>query len=171
MLQLQCEFAIVPVWLHDKVEFQGKQVFIQVMNEGTITKTKRLAAFAIVVGIILYLSKFLREYFADNYSVLFILGFLPNLGLAFAIPFIYVSNRVRQRKPVKHFSISCVVTLLLMVLNEIRDQYQTGRVFDMLDIYASLTGVILAYLVFRMTLRSLSDNQAQTKSLNEKLDN
>jgi glycopeptide antibiotics resistance protein len=123
----------------------------QIINEGTITRTKRLAAYAIIVGIILYLSKFLREYFVDNSSLLFILGFLPNLGLAFAIPFIYVSNRVRQGKPVRHFSISCIVTLLLMVLNEIRDKYQAVRVFDMLDIYASVTGVILAYLVYRWT--------------------
>ena len=121
------------------------------MNEGTITRTKRLAAYAIVLGIILYLSKFLREYFVDDNSLLFILGILPNLGLAFAIPFIYVSNRVRQRKPVRHFGVACIVTLLLMVLNEIRDKYQAGRVFDVLDIYASVTGIILAYLVFRWT--------------------
>jgi len=126
------------------------------MNEGTITRTKRLAAYAIVVGIILYLSKFLRDYFVGNNSLLFILGFLPNLGLAFAIPFIYVSNRVRQRKSVRHFGVACIVTLLLMVLNEIRDKYQAGRVFDVLDIYASVTGIILAYLVFRWTCRLTS---------------
>ena len=121
------------------------------MNEETITRAKRSAAYAIIVGIILYLSKFLREYFVDNNSLLIILGFLPNLGLAFAIPFIYVSNRVRQRKPVRHFGISCIVTLVLMVLNEIRDKYQAGRVFDVLDIYASVAGIILAYLVYRWT--------------------
>jgi len=126
------------------------------MNEGTITRTKRLAAYAIVVGIILYLSKFLRDYFVGNNSLLFILGFLPNLGLAFAIPFIYVSNRVRQRKSVRHFGVACIVTLLLMVLNEIRDKYQAGRVFDVHDIYASVTGIILAYLVFRWTCRLTS---------------
>ena len=126
------------------------------MNEGTITRTKRLAAYAIVLGIILYLSKFLRDYFVGNNSLLFILGFLPNLGLAFAIPFIYVSNRVRQRKSVRHFGVACIVTLLLMVLNEIRDKYQAGRVFDVLDIYASVTGIILAYLVFRWTCRLTS---------------
>jgi hypothetical protein len=121
------------------------------MNDEAALKTKRFASFAIIAGIILYLSKFLRGYLVDNPSALFILGFLPNFGLAFAIPFIYVSNRARQRKPVKHFGISCVVTLLLMVLNEIRDQYQTGRVFDLFDIYASIAGVTLAYLFFRQT--------------------
>ena len=123
------------------------------MNESRITKANKIAAFAIIAGIILYLSKFLREYFADNYSVLFILGFLPNLGLAFVIPFIYVSNRVRLRKQVKHFNIACGVTLLLMILNEIRDKYQAGRMFDVLDIYASFAGVIFAYLVFHVTLK------------------
>ena len=126
------------------------------MNEETISRVKRLAALAIIVGIILYLSKFLRAYFVDNDYVLFILGFLPNFGLAFSIPFIYVSNRIRQSKPIRHFGISCVVTLLLMILNEIRDKYQSGRVFDMFDIYASITGSILAYLIFRWTVRLTS---------------
>ena len=123
------------------------------MNKTTITKANKIVAFAIIVGFILYLSKFLREHFAGNYSVLFILGFLPNLGLAFAIPFIYVSNRVRLQKLVKHFNIACVVTLVLMILNEVRDKYQTGRMFDVLDIFASLAGVIFAYLVFQITLK------------------
>ena len=131
------------------------------MNKGTITKTKGIAAFAIIAGMILYLSKFLRGCFIDNSSALFVLGFLPNFGLAFAIPFIYVSNRMRQRKQVKHFNISCVVTLLLMILNEIRDKYQTGRVFDMFDIYASFAGVIFAYLVFRLTLMKTLSNSHQ----------
>ena len=126
------------------------------MSVETVTKTKRVAAFAIVVGILLYLSKFLRVYFIDYSSIIFILGFLPNFGLAFALPFIYVSNRVRLQKPIRHIGISCAVTIMLMVLNEIRDQYQTGRVFDMLDIYASGTGAILAYFIIRWTFRLTS---------------
>lgn len=97
---------------------------------------------------------------------------MPNFGLAFAIPFIYVSNRVRQKKQVKHFNISCVVTLLLMVLNEIRDKYQIARVFDMFDIYASFAGVIFAYLVYHVTLKkNLSGNQSLTKLSDRKPDN
>ena len=114
---------------------------------------KKIVTSAIVVGIILYLSKFLRPYFSDNNSVLFVLSFLPNFGLAFAIPFIYVINRVRLNKPVNHFIISCIVTLLLMILNEIRDKYQPGRVFDWYDIWASLVGVIFALLVFHVLLK------------------
>lgn len=118
-----------------------------IMNENT----NRITALAVSIGTLLYLSKFLRHYFTDNHAVLFVLGFLPNLGLSFAIPFIYVANRVRQRKPVNHFILSCVVTFLAMILNEIRDNYQPGRVFDTLDIYASLAGVFMAYVVFRLT--------------------
>jgi hypothetical protein len=114
---------------------------------------KKIIAGAIAVGMILYLSKFLRPHFSDNTVVLFILGFLPNFGLAFAIPFIYVGNRVRLNKPAKHFTISCIITFLLMILNEIRDKYQSGRVFDWFDIYASLAGVIFAYLMFYVTLK------------------
>ncbi len=130
------------------------------MNRWAINKSTKIISLSIIAGIILYLSKFLRGYFTGDHSILFILGFLPNLGLAFAIPFVYVSNRVRQRKPVKHFNISCAITFLLMVLNEVRDKYQSGRVFDMFDIYASFAGVLFAYLVFQLTLNKyLTTNQ------------
>ena len=125
------------------------------MDPITIIKAKKILACAIVAGMLLYLSKFLRNYFNDNDSILFILGLLPNFGLAFALPFIYVSNRVRQKKQVNYFNIACIVTFLLMVLNEIRDKYQPGRVFDMLDIYASFAGVILAFFVFQVLLKKL----------------
>ncbi len=115
---------------------------------------RAIVAGAIIVGIILYLSKFLRLNFRDQNSALFILGFLPNFGLAFAMPFIYVSNRMRLNKPLRHFGISCIVTLLLMILNEIRDQYQSGRVFDWYDIFGSLAGVVFAFLMFHMALKS-----------------
>ena len=120
------------------------------MNSTNAKKERKIATGAIIVGIILYLSKFLRPYFSDNNTILFILGFLPNFGLAFAIPFIYVSNRLRLNKPVKYFTISCIVTFILMILNEIRDKYQSGRVFDWNDMYASLAGVIFAFLVFSL---------------------
>ena len=116
-------------------------------------KKERLLAVFIVIGITLYLSKFLRPYFKEYNSVLFILGFLPNFGLAFAIPFIYFGNRLRLKKPVKHFTISCIGTLLLMILNEIRDKYQSGRVFDLYDIYASFAGVVFSFLLFHVVLK------------------
>ena len=114
---------------------------------------EKITAFAITIGIILYLSKFLRPYFSDNNSALFILGFLPNLGLSFALPFIYAANRYRLNKPVKNFTISCVATVSLMILNEIRDKYQSGRVFDWYDILASVLGVMLAFLVYHLMLK------------------
>ncbi len=125
----------------------------------TLENVKRgniIVAGAIVLGMILYLSKFLRLSFRDNDVVLFILGFLPNFGLAFAIPFIYVSNRIRLNKPVRHFGIACIATLLLMVLNEIRDQYQSKRVFDWLDIFGSLAGISFAFVLFHSTLKATS---------------
>jgi len=123
------------------------------MNESISIRARRIAAFSIILGMTLYLSKFLRDYFSIHHALSFAFGFLPNLGMAFAIPFIYVSNRIRQRKSLKHFGISCLVTLLLMILNEVRDLYQAGRVFDMLDIYASCAGVVLAFIVFQLALK------------------
>lgn len=137
----------------------------QPMNPINTKKEKKIVTGVIIVGIILYLSKFLRPYFSYNNSALSILGFLPNFGLAFAIPFIYVSNRIRLNKPVKHFTFSCFVTLLLMILNEIRDKYQPGRVFDWHDIYASFAGVILTFLVFHVAIRRIySSNNGRLTS-------
>jgi len=118
-----------------------------------VKKVSTIVALTIIVGISFYLSKFLRGYFTDSPSILFLLGFLPNFGLSFAIPFVYVSNRVRVGKEVRHFGFLCVITFLLMSLNEIRDQYQSGRVFDWLDIYASSIAVVTAYLLFRISLK------------------
>lgn len=44
---------------------------------------------------------------------------------------------------------SCALTILLMILNEIKDKYQAGRTYDVLDIYASVAGVAVAYALFR----------------------
>jgi hypothetical protein len=128
------------------------------MNPVNVRKEKLIVAGSIIFGIMMYLSKLLRAHFRDNNSVLFILGFLPNFGLAFTIPFIYVSNRVRLNRPVKHFIFSCIVSLLLMILNEIRDKYQEGRVFDWYDIYASFAGVISAFLVFHLALKEHAEH-------------
>lgn len=125
------------------------------MNVISTKKEKKIVSGAIVAGMILYLSKFLRPYFGDNNAALFILGFLPNFGLAFAVPFIYVANRMRLNKPIKHFIISCFITLLLMILNEIRDKYQPGRVFDWYDIYASIAGVIFSFFFVYITLKNM----------------
>jgi hypothetical protein len=131
-----------------------------VINSINANEEKKIVTGAIIFGIILYLSKFLRIY-TDNNFALFILSFLPNFGLAFTLPFIYVSNRVRLNKPVKHFTISCIVTLLLMILNEIRDKYQSGRVFDWNDIYASFAGIIFAFLVFHVAFKRIQSKKSK----------
>ena len=69
------------------------------------------------------------------------------------MPFIYIGNRVRLNKPAKHFTVLYIVTFLLMIVNEIRDKYQSERVFDWYDIRALLTGVIFAFILFNMTLK------------------
>ena len=120
------------------------------MNAINEKKEKRLFTVAITIGNLLYLSKFLRPYFYDNSSALSVLGVLPNFGLAFVIPFIYASNRIRMNKPIKYFTVACVITLLLMILNEISDKYRPDRVFDWYDIYASIAGVTFSFLLFRI---------------------
>ncbi len=121
------------------------------MNLTKDKKDKIIVACAIASGMLLYVSKFLRRLTSDD-VLLFILGFLPNFGLAFALPFIYLSNRIRLNKPPRHFRLSCVITFVLMLLNEVRDKFQSGRVFDLYDVYASFAGVVFAYLVVRALL-------------------
>ena len=118
-----------------------------------ILKSYHLVSVGVVIGILLYLSKFLRAHFGQDEIALFILGFLPNLGLAFAIPFIYLGNRIRLNRAIKHLPIVCFMTLVLMAANEIRDKYQSGRVFDLYDILASFVGVSLAFLILHFQLR------------------
>ena len=123
------------------------------MSSNYNIQQKRVVTASIAAGMLLYLSKFLRPYI-DSQPVLFVLGFLPNVGLAFALPFIYVGNRMRLQKSINHFTVICFITFLLMLLNEIRDKYQAGRVFDYRDIYASAAGVVFSYILFtRIFLR------------------
>lgn len=107
-----------------------------------------IATAAIGAGMLLYLSKFLRPYFTLQESALFVLGFLPNFGMSLAIPFIYIHHRRRLKKPIQRFAFVCWSVLLLMILNEVRDYYQKNRVFDWMDIFASMLGVFSAYLIF-----------------------
>lgn len=116
----------------------------------------RVATAAISVGMLLYLSKFLRPYFTHQETALFILGILPNFGMSLAIPFIYILHRQRLKKTIDRFAIVCCSTLLLMVLNEIRDYYQKNWVFDWMDMAASFVGVLIAYLIYSLMPLKLS---------------
>jgi hypothetical protein len=53
-----------------------------------------------------------------------------------------------------------------MILNEMRDKYQSGRVFDWHDIYSSFAGVIFAFLVFHVALKRafVANNRRLTTS-------
>lgn len=119
-------------------------------------KNNHLVSAGVVIGILLYLSKFLRPYFSQHEMALFLLGFLPNFGLAFAIPFIYVGNRIRLNKAIKQLPVVCMITLALMAANEIRDRYQPGRVFDLYDSLASFAGVSLAFVIINLYSRMLN---------------
>ncbi len=112
-----------------------------------MTKIKKTLYIAITFGWLFYLSRYLRLVFEDNESILFWLGFLPNFGLAFALPFVYLGNRINTKKPVQHFNLACFITFLLMVLNEIIDKFQPKRVFDWLDVAASIVGVFCAFIL------------------------
>ena len=105
--------------------------------------------FCIVLGWVLYFSRFARTSFKEHEILLFGLGFIPNFGLSFALPLIYVSNRIKSNQPIKHFNLACLITLLIMILNELVDKIQPSRVFDWLDIYASFVGVVCAYVFYR----------------------
>ena len=105
--------------------------------------------FCIVLGWALYLSRYARTGFKEQGTVLFWLGFIPNFGLSFALPLIYVSNRIKSNQPIKHFNLACLITLLIMIFNELVDKIQPSRVFDWFDIYASFVGVVCAYLFYR----------------------
>jgi cell division protein FtsW (lipid II flippase) len=111
-------------------------------------RNKVLLYLSIVVGFIIYYSRYFRDNFKGNETVLYWLGFLPNFGLSFALPLIYLANRVNAKKPINHFNLVCIFTVLVMVFNEIIDKYQSNRVFDWCDIWASIVGVGCAFIAY-----------------------
>ena len=78
--------------------------------------------FCIAAGWILYFSRYARTSFKEQEIVLFWLGFIPNFGLSFALPLIYVSNRINTHKPIKYFNLACLITSLIMIFNELVDK-------------------------------------------------
>ncbi len=118
-----------------------------------MSNSRKLLSFFIVLGFLIYFSRGLRSDFEDNQNILYWLGFMPNFGLSFAMPLVYLANRINSKNPVSHFNWASFITLLAMILNEIVDKYQPHRVFDLLDILASFVGVISAYILFHFFLK------------------
>ena len=119
-----------------------------------MTFRKRILYLSIVLGFVIYYSRYLRTDFKDNEIVLFWLGFVPNFGLAFALPLIYVAYRTNRQKVITRFNIVCIVTFLIMVLNEIVDKFQPKRVFDWFDIGASIIGIACAFIFYHFYLKN-----------------
>ena len=115
---------------------------------------KRILYLGIVLGFVIYYSRSLRTYFKGNEDILFWLGFLPNFGLAFALPLIYVANRTNRHKAITHFNTVCIVALLILILNEIVDKYQPKRVFDWFDIWASIIGIGCALISYHFYFKN-----------------
>ncbi len=114
---------------------------------------KGLLYFGIGLGFVLYYSRYLRTDFKGHESILFWLGFLPNFGLAFALPLCYIANRINLHKTVNYFNSACITTLLIMILNEVVDKFQPKRVFDWFDIYASITGVLCTLIFYNLIVK------------------
>ena len=123
-----------------------------------MSNARKLLSFFIILGFLIYFSRGLRADFAGNQNILYWLGFMPNFGLSFAMPLVYVANRINSKNPVSRFNWACLITLLAMILNEIVDKYQPYRVFDWLDILASLVGVVSAYILFHFFLKHKVSN-------------
>jgi hypothetical protein len=121
----------------------------------TMTKSRKIILICIVIGYIIYLTRLFREDFEGHENVLYWLGFIPNFGMSFALPFIFYTNKNWFSKYFKfNFYKGCLLVFNIMILNEIIDKYQPRRVFDWMDIWASLVGVLCAAFVYYFVLKN-----------------
>lgn len=51
-----------------------------------------------------------------------------------------------------------------MIVNEVRDKFQTGRVFDLNDIYASIAGVTFSAMLFNISRKENYRRQSTKKN-------
>ncbi len=119
-----------------------------------MTRSKILLYLSIVTGFFIYYSRYFRSNFKGDETVLYWLGFLPNFGLSFTLPLIYLANRINAKKPIAHFNLACIFTVLVMVANEITDKFQPRRVFDWCDIWASILGVGCALIMYHFYFKT-----------------
>jgi hypothetical protein len=120
-----------------------------------MSKARRIVLICIVIGYLIYLTRLFRENFEGRENVLYWLGFIPNFGLSFALSFILYVNKDSFFKQLKfNFYKGCLIVFAIMILNEIVDKYQPRRVFDWMDIWASLVGVLCAAFVYYFVLKN-----------------
>jgi drug/metabolite transporter (DMT)-like permease len=123
---------------------------------GTMTKSKKIVLICICLGMAIYMMRYFRDDFKGHDSILYWLGFMPNFGMSFAFPFIFSrpKNIFSVLTEKINFYIGCIILFIIMVLHEIVDKYQPRRVFDWMDIWASLVGVLCAAVVYYFVLKN-----------------
>jgi hypothetical protein len=119
------------------------------------SKLQKIKSACIILGMAIYFTRLFREDFKGHETLLYWLGFIPNFGMSFAFPFIFFPKGHMFSHHYKiNFYIGCVIVFVIMILNEIVDKYQPRRVFDWMDILASLVGVLCAAFVYYFVLKN-----------------
>ena len=91
-----------------------------------------------------------RPYFKGNHDVLFWLGFIPNLGCAFALPIIGLKNKsLTYYEARKKLLISSLISLGLILSFEVSGLMRGFGTFDWLDVLMTVLGTVSVNIIFR----------------------
>ncbi|NDD64191.1 MAG: hypothetical protein EBZ36_09470 [Acidobacteria bacterium] len=95
-----------------------------------------------------------RGHFINGEVTAFLIGVMPNVAAAIAIPFVILGIRVEQRKELSSaavrwsFAVLSLVAGVGLILWEVLQQASRALVFDPNDIGATLIGLLLGWVVF-----------------------
>ena len=90
----------------------------------------------------------------ESSRLLFLLGFIPNFFAALAIFFKILEiqekkSRLSNFLPKKALGIS-ILTFLILLSGELVQEFLLGGVFDVLDLFASLAGLVLSIFLYQL---------------------
>ena len=95
-----------------------------------------------------------RGHFINGEVTAFLIGVMPNVAAAIAIPFVILGILVEQRKELSSaavrwsFAVLSLVAGVGLILWEVLQQSSRALVFDPNDIGATLIGLLLGWVVF-----------------------
>lgn len=106
----------------------------------------------------------LREMVTNNNNLItFILGVLPNFGVAIFTPFIIIvvmfERKIYDKNLLKKvFNSMLFITMIILLTSEIIHEVYMNSLFDINDILVSLLALVLDALIFNFLIRKTKFN-------------
>ncbi len=127
---------------------------------------KNYARIIVISGTLLiwFIKFFIRPFnlYADWLSLF--VGFAPNLIGTFLLPFgaYWFFKKYFLMRNNNELKLTCIIGLLLVIINEYLQLIPVfGRTFDYLDIFASIVGISIGYVVFAKMMFTFSSPNSE----------